>query len=327
MIAARAAACRENVAMAPGGTEGRRVADAGLAAWLEALRAGRGAGVRPAGPALAAVTDLPADGALVARRLYRPVLAARALVVYLHGGAWAGGDLDTHDRTCRRLAAGADVCVLAVDFRRPPEHPWPAAVDDAVAVFRWAAERRGALGAAECPIGVAGDSSGGMLAALSCLWLRDRDGPCPHAQLLAYPNTDLTFSRPSIAELGTGWGVDVSDLRRDAEQWVPDAALRAGAASPLSAPDLRGLPAALVVTAELDPLRDEGDAYAGRLRQAGVPVVHRCEPGMVHGFLQGVDLVSAAAAAASARFFAAAGRLMRADPAGPAAADRSASLR
>jgi acetyl esterase/lipase len=323
MIAARAGACGENAAMASKGTGGPRPADDGLEAWLEALRAGRAPGVTPAGPALASVADLPAGGGLVARRLYRPVLAARPLVVYLHGGAWVGGDLDTHDRTCRRLAAGADVCVLAVDFRRPPEHPWPAAVDDAVAVVRWAAERPAALGAGECPIGVAGDSSGGMLAALACLRLRDHRGPRPHAQLLAYPNTDLEFSQPSIAELGTGWGLDVGDLRRCAAQWVPDAALRA-AASPLRAPDLGGLPAALVVTAELDPLRDEGDAYAGRLRQAGVPVVHRCEPGMVHGFLQGVDLMSAAAAAASARFFAAAGRLMHAGPAGPAAADGSA---
>jgi acetyl esterase len=266
---------------------------------------------RPSGPDLPVVSDIPAGEAIgVAMRLYRSSPEGRPLVVYLHGGGWALGDLETHDRTCRRLALHADVAVLAVDVRNAPEHPWPASVDDGVSALRWAGANRTGLGAAGHAIGVAGDSSGGTLAALACLRLRG-DAAVPRAQLLAYPNTDLTLSQPSIRSKGEGYGLEAGALRSFAGQWVPDPAMRAtGAVSPLHAPDLEGLPAALVVTAEHDPLRDEGDAYARRLQQAGVTVEHRCEPGLVHGFLQWLDLESPAAAAASERFFASAGRLM-----------------
>ena len=224
--------------------------------------------------------------------------------MFLHGGMWVLGDLDTHDRTCRRIARAADVAVLAVDYRLAPEHPWPAAVDDAVRAVRWASGHAAELGA-RGGVAVAGDSAGAQLATLACLRLRDAGEPLPCAQVLAYPNTDLTLSEPSVREKGTGWGLDAADLAWAAAQWVPDPAARAaGGASPLHAADLAGLPPALVVTAEHDPLRDEGDRYAARLAAAGTPVRHRREPGLVHGFLQGLDLVSPAAAAASDRFFA-----------------------
>jgi acetyl esterase/lipase len=267
---------------------------------------------RPPGPRLPVVADIPPGREVgVALRLYRPALGRRPLTVYVHGGGWVIGDLETHDRTCRRLAAAADAAVLAVDIRNAPEHPWPAAVDDAVAALRFAAAHRDELGGGTA-LGVAGDSSGGLVAALACLRLRDMGERMPAAQLLAYPNTDLTLSQPSVVSQGEGWGLDARDLRWFADQWAPDPARRAtGAVSPLHADDLAGLPPALIVTAEHDPLRDEGDAYAGRLQAAGVPVEHRCEPGLVHGFLQGLDLESAAAAAASERFFASAGRLLR----------------
>jgi acetyl esterase len=266
---------------------------------------------RPRGPELHRVRDIAAGEAIgVAMRLYRPAAEARPLVVHLHGGGWVMGDLDTHDRTCRRLAARADVAVLAVDVRRAPEHSWPAAVDDAVNAIRFATANWADLGADGRAVGVTGDSSGGTLATLACLRLRG-SVDLPRAQLLAYPNTDLTLSQPSVRTKGAGFGLEADTLRWFVAQWVPDPALRArGDVSPLFAPHLEGMPATLVVTAEHDPLRDEGDAYARRLHQAGVTVEHRCEPGLVHGFVQWLDLESPAAAAASERFFASAGRLM-----------------
>jgi acetyl esterase len=255
---------------------------------------------RPSGPDLPRVEDLTGPSGLPLRR-YRPSAEPRPLLVFLHGGGWVIGDLDTHDRTCRRVARECDVEVLAVDFRRAPEHPYPAAIDDAVAVLRWAR-----------PVAVAGDSSGGYLATMACLRLRDDGGPLPAVQVLICPNTDLTLGRPSIAEKGTGYALDAGMLAWFVDQWLPVPAGTAGteaeavrrAASPLHHPDVSGLPAALVVTAEHDALRDEGDAYALRLAEAGVHVAHRREPGLAHGFIQGMDLTSPEAAAAHERIFA-----------------------
>jgi acetyl esterase len=158
---------------------------------------------------------------------------------------------------------------------------------------------------------VAGDSSGGNLAALATLRLRADGDALPRLQALVYPNTDLTLRQQSTVENATGWGLDLEGARWFASQWVPDAALFADPrVSPLFEPDLAGLPPALVVTAEYDILRDEGDGYAARLGAAGVPVIHRCEDGLIHGFL-GLDLVSPAAAAAGERVFADIGRLLR----------------
>jgi acetyl esterase len=296
------------------------LADAELAAFVEALRADPGPSARqlgpralreaqrnrvrarPRGPELAVVEDQDAAGG-VAVRLYRPTSGPHPLVVFLHGGMWTIGDLESHDRLCRRLAAREQVAVLAVDFRRAPEHPWPAAVDDVTGVVRWAFDHQPKLAGAGGPLLIAGDSSGGNLAALACLRLRDEGGPLPSAQVLAFPNTDLTLSQPSITEKGTGWGLPADDVAWGAGLWVPDPALRADPrVSPLHAADLAGLPPALIVTAEHDPLRDEGDLFAARLAAAGVPVRHRREPAMIHGFLT-LDTVSPAAAQAGERFF------------------------
>ncbi|MGW9212008.1 alpha/beta hydrolase [Embleya sp. NPDC055664] len=242
--------------------------------------------------------------ASVRGRLYRPTLDAVPLVVYLHGGMWSIGGLESHDRLCRRLAVAARVAVLAVDYRLAPEHPWPAGIDDAVAAFRWAAEHAGELCGAVGMPAIAGDSSGGHLAALVCLRMRDAGGPMPASQFLAFPNTDLTLSRPSTREKATGWGLTTDAVAWGVENLVPDPVRRADpGVSPLFAADLAGLPPAVVVTAEHDPLRDEGDEYADRLRGAGVRVRHRRELGMVHGFLT-MELVSPAADAAGGRFFA-----------------------
>ena len=271
------------------------------------MRAGtaRRATERPRGPGLHEVRDLRI-GELPAR-LYRPGPGPVPLVVYLHGGGWTIGSLESHDRMCRRLAAGSGAAVLAIDYRLAPEHPWPASVDDTVAALRWVASGPASpgpdgLGEAPTAVAVAGDSAGGTLAALGCLRLRDEyPAALPDLQVLLYANTDLTGDQPSIREKGTGWGLDAATVRFFNSQWVPDQARWADpAVSPLHAPDLSGLPRALVVSAEHDPLRDESEAYARRLREAGVEVELRREAGLIHGFMT-LDGVSPACAAAADR--------------------------
>jgi acetyl esterase len=237
-----------------------------------------------------------------AARLYRPTAAASTLVLYLHGGGWVIGDLETHDRACRRLAARSGASVLALDYRRAPEHPWPAAVDDAVAALRWIASQPPELEVMPRAVAVAGDSAGGTTAALACLRIRDEaPNASPDVQLLIYANTDLGNSGASMQEQGHGYGLDVADIEWFNSQWVPDSAMLTDPrVSPLYAPDLTGLPAAIVITCEHDPLRDQGEAYAQRLGQAGVPTTARREPGMVHNFLLW-DTVSPACAAAADR--------------------------
>ena len=273
---------------------------------VAAMREGiaRRAGERSRGPDLHEVRDLRI-GELPAR-LYRPVPGPAPLVVYLHGGGWTVGSLESHDRMCRRLADGSGAAVLAIDYRLAPEHPWPASVDDTVAALRWVASGPACgpdgLGQAPTAVAVAGDSAGGTLAALGCLRLRDEYPPAlPDLQVLLYANTDLTGAQPSIREKATGWGLDAATVRFFNSQWVPDPARWADpAVSPLHAPDLSGLPGALVVSAEHDPLRDESEAYARRLRDAGVAVELRREPGLIHGFMT-LDEISPACAAAADR--------------------------
>jgi acetyl esterase len=291
-------------------------ADEELAAYVEeasvgfaitdvaAMREGiaRRAGLRTPGPELSDVRDLRAGG--VPARLYRPADGATPLVVYLHGGGWTIGSVDSHDRASRRLAREAQCAVLSLDYRLAPEHPWPASVDDTVAALRWVASAPEELygGASPAAVAVAGDSAGGTLAALACLRLRDDDpSAMPDVQALLYANTDLTGAQPSMREKATGWGLDASMVRFFNAQWVPDESRWSDpGVSPLHAPDLSGLPRALVVTAEHDVLRDEGEAYARRLTDAGVEVTARCEPGLVHNFML-LDEVSPACAAAADR--------------------------
>jgi acetyl esterase len=223
---------------------------------------------RPRGPELPAVSDLilPDTPSVRARR-YRPAPGeARPLLVYLHGGMWIVGGLESHDRLCRRIAAEAGVEVLAVAYRLAPEHRYPAAVDDALAAVRWAAE------CTDAPtIAIGGDSAGGCIAALAAMELRGAV-PLLSALVLFCPNADLTADAGSAEIVG------------GAKLWAPDAAARR-AASPLLAPELGGLPPTVLLTAEHDALRAEGDALAARLVAAGVEVVHRAEPGVEHGFV------------------------------------------
>ena len=207
---------------------------------------------RPRGPAMDRVVDVTVPGASARpARLYRPDPTTTDLVLALHGGGFVIGDLDTHDRAWRRLAARAGVCVLALDYRRAPEHPWPAAVDDAVTAMRWIATEPAELAVSPGSVAIMGDSVGGTIAALTCLRLRDEAPDAqPTAQVLVYANTDLTDSGASMVEKGHGFGLERADIEWFNAQWVPDAARRGDPqVSPLAAPDLTGLPTAAVVTA------------------------------------------------------------------------------
>lgn len=246
---------------------------------------------RAKGPDMASVRELEvpatAGAPAVPVRLYRPQPDPAPLVVYAHGGGWTIGGLDTHDRICRRLAHRSGAAVLAVDYRLAPENPAPAAVDDVVRVLEWVAATPAELAPTPQVVAVAGDSAGGTLAALACLRLRDGHSPAlPDLQVLAYANTDLTGPGASMREKAIGWGLDATGVEFFNQQWVPDPdRWDDPAVSPLRAANLRGLPPALVVTAEHDPLRDQGEAYAERLREAGVRVELRREAGLVHNFL------------------------------------------
>jgi acetyl esterase len=258
--------------------------------------------------AVAHVEDrtVPGPAGDIPVRLYRPAAdGPLPLLVFFHGGGWVIGGLESHDGLCRSLANAAGCAVLAVDYRLAPEHRFPAAVDDCYAATSWAVANAAALGADGARVAVGGDSAGGNLTAVVAQLARDRKGPALRFQLLVYPATDAAYDTPSYRENATGYFLELDGMR-----WFYDHYLRSDAdradprTSPLRAADLHGLPPALVITAEFDPLRDEGEAYAARLREADVPVTLTRYHGMIHGFFgmaplldQGKHAVAEAAAA------------------------------
>jgi acetyl esterase len=233
-------------------------------------------------------------------RIYHPAgQGPFALLAFFHGSGFVLCSLDTHDGMCRNLCAGTGCVVVSVDYRLAPEAKFPAAPDDCLAATRWAVANAAALGADPGRVLVAGDSAGGNLAAVTALRIRDEGGPPLLGQLLIYPVTDYYDpGTPSMVENAEGYG-----LTRDGMIWfwnhyLADPSHGANPhASPFRAVDLSGLPPALVVTAEYDPLRDEGEYYAGRLRQAGVPTVAKRWDGMNHGFFFWPGVVDRAGAA------------------------------
>jgi acetyl esterase len=250
---------------------------------------------------LPVVRDLaiPGPAGSIPARLYRPASdGALPLLVYFHGGGWVIGSLETHDDVCRDLAAQSGCAVLSIDYRLAPEHRFPAAAEDCYAATRWAAANGAALGIDPARLAVGGDSAGGNLAAVTALMARDQHGPALRFQLLIYPVTCGRMDSPSIHENAEGYL-----LTRDAMVWfwghyAPAMADRERPyASPLRAADLRGLPPALVITAEFDPLRDEGEAYAKRLKEAAVPVTLHRYDGQIHGFVTMGALIDRARAA------------------------------
>lgn len=242
-----------------------------------------------------AVADRTIDGpgGPLPVRVYRAggAAGARPGIVYFHGGGWVCGSLDSHDSSCRLVAEVAGAVVTAVDYRLAPEHPWPAAVDDALAAWKWVHGHAGELGIEPGRIGVMGDSAGGNLAAVLSLAARDRGLPLPVAQGLVYPAVDMEFTAASHATVGVGFGLERHIMEWFRAQYVPEAShWRDPLVSPQHAPDLAGLPPALVATAGFDPLRDEGDAYAEALAAAGVAVRHLHYGDTIHGFF-GLGLV------------------------------------
>ncbi len=237
----------------------------------------------------------PAGAPEVPVRLYFPepeTERPRPTVVFFHGGGYTLCGLDSHDATARRLAVAAGAVVVSVDYRLAPEHRFPAAVDDAYAALCWAAEHCASLGGAPGALVTAGDSSGGGLATAVALRARDERGPVVARQVLVYPVLDAAQDTPSYRENAEGFFLTAAHMRWFWQQYLgPDGDGGHPLASPLRAADLAGLPPALLVTAGCDPLRDEGLAYANRLRTAGVDVTLSHHPRMFHGFLGFPDLL------------------------------------
>lgn len=251
----------------------------------------------PRHPPMARIENLRIDGpgGPIPIRVYWPagVAAPSPALVYLHGGGWVLGSLRTHAASCQSLAADARCVVIAVDYRLAPEHPFPAAPDDALAAFRHVMREAGALDLDASRIAVGGDSAGGNLAAVVALETRT-DALRPCFQLLIYPAVDLTMSFPSVRSLGRGFFLEKEDMDATRGRYLRSPAdARDPRASPWFASDLSGAPAACVLTAGFDPLRDEGDAYAKRLRDAGVAVSHRCYDSLFHGFFGATGAIRA----------------------------------
>ncbi|MGE5409268.1 MAG: alpha/beta hydrolase [Syntrophothermus sp.] len=220
------------------------------------------------------------------------------LLVYYHGGGWVIGDLDTHDSTCRFLAAAAGIAVLSVDYRLAPEHPFPAAIEDAWSAFAWATENAAALGADPARVAVGGDSAGGNMAAVVSRRARDQGGPIPAMQLLIYPVADSAEDPRSRLLFAHGFMLTKADMDHFERYYIgPGTDLDDPDISILKAPDLSGLAPAYVATAGFDPLRDEGEAYAIRMQEAGVRVALRRYPGLIHGFANQTDVSRSSRAA------------------------------
>jgi acetyl esterase len=252
-------------------------------------------------------TQLPTPHGPLRLRLYRPAPGALPLALFLHGGGWTLNDIDTHDRLCRRIARRSGWLLASLDYRRAPEHKHPAPLEDAHLGYRWLLDNARELEADGSCVAVVGESSGATTAAALTLLLRELRAPAPTFQILAYPLTDLPASWPSYDEYGSGYTLDRQLMEWFLEQYLP-ADLKAQASDlhaqapdlqtrdpdlqardqyifPLTASDLSDLPPALVITAEFDPLRDEGVAYAERLAAAGVSVEHLHAADQMHGFL------------------------------------------
>jgi acetyl esterase len=237
--------------------------------------------------------SIPGPNGDIPVRTYWPAgEAPLPLLVYFHGGGWVIGSIESHDMTCRSLANASGCAVVSVDYRLAPEHTFPAPLEDCYAAAVYIAEHAAEFDGDGSRLAVGGDSAGGNLAAAVSLMARDRGGPSITFQLLVYPVTDRSFGTASYRENADGYFLTTAGMRWFWNHYLRDA--RDGAnpyASPLRADSLRGLPSVLVITAEFDPLRDEGEAYAARLREAGVTAVTSRYDGVIHGFVSMAALV------------------------------------
>jgi acetyl esterase len=229
---------------------------------------------------------IPGPGGAMPVRIYTPESQTPLPgLVFFHGGGWVVGDLDTHDSTCRQLAKKAGCVVVSVAYRLAPEHQFPAAVDDCYAATQWVATHAVQIGMDPQRLAVGGDSAGGNLAAVIAQLARDNAGPALVLQLLVYPAVDGTMGFPSIQENGQGYLLTQDSIHYYYNHYVPAGTDRKHRLlSPLYAESFTSLPPAHIMTAEFDPLRDEGEAYAEKLQAAGVPVTCTRYEGMIHAF-------------------------------------------
>lgn len=249
--------------------------------------------MQPQAPELAvgSVTDqqIPGPAGLIPVRVYRPAAnpggGPLAVIVNFHGGGFVIGDLDTADAQCREMCRRTAAVVVSVDYRLAPEHRFPAAAEDCFAATSWVAAQAAALGVDATRLAVAGDSAGGNLAAVVAMMARDRGGPAIAFQLLVYPVTDCNFDTGSYRSNGDGYLLTAATMRWFFDHYAPPPIDRTHPhLSPLRASSFANLPPALVMTAEFDPLRDEGEAYAQRLRESGVAAQALRMDGHIHGF-------------------------------------------
>lgn len=240
------------------------------------------------GPGVAKVEDrtIPSGSAQVPVRIYTPEGSGPfPALAWFHGGGWVVGNLETADATARHLTVEADCVVVSVDYRLAPEAKFPAAADDCYAATQWIAQHASGINVDPSRIAVGGDSAGGNLAAVVCLMAKDRGGPSITSQILVYPVTARDFGTGSYRDNGSGYGLTLDTMNWYWNHYLANEADAANPyAAPLQAKDLAGLPPALVITAEFDPLRDEGKAYAERLQAGGVTAIYSCYDGMIHGF-------------------------------------------
>ena len=254
-------------------------------------------GMDPAPEAVGGVADrtIPGPAGDLPARVYTPAgHGPFPIVVYFHGGGWVIADLDTYDSSARAMTNATEAIVVSVHYRQAPEHPYPAAHEDAVAATRWVMDHAADLGGAPGRVAIAGESAGGNLATTTCLEFRDHGWPMPVHQLLVYPVVDHRFDTPSYREHAAAKPLNRAMMAWFWDQYAPDEQLRAEPqASPLGA-DLRGLPPVTIVAAEIDPLASEGQAYAEKLRAAGVTVNYRMYEGVTHEFFGMGAVVDAA---------------------------------
>jgi len=260
--------------------------------------------LQPEPPEVAATQDrdVPGPHGPITIRIYRPLGSSAAetlpALVYFHGGGFTVGDIGTHDTLCRSLANAARCVLISVDYRMGPEHKFPKAVDDCVAATGWVAEHAAELRIDINRLAVGGDSAGGSLAAVTALAARDAGRPKLMFQLLIYPTTTLQHNTPSTTELAEGYLLTFPIMKFFRDQYLRSPQDQTEwRASPLLTPDLSRLPPALIITAGYDPIRDEGKAYAEKLKAAGVTVTYRCYNGMIHGFITMGKVLDAAGAA------------------------------
>lgn len=230
---------------------------------------------------------IPGPGGEMPIRIYNPHHeGTHPALIFFHGGGWVVGSIETHDGLCRSLANLSQCIIVSVDYRLAPEHRFPKAVEDAYAAVQWVAENGSSIHVDTSRLAVGGDSAGGNLAAVVTLMAREKGTPSLACQVLFYPSTGAGLQFDSLRENGEGYFLTSDMIAWFGAQYFGEAEhLNHPYAAPLKAEDLSGLPPALIITAEFDPLRDEGNAYADRLKEADVDVVNPCYGGMIHGFV------------------------------------------